>query len=193
MNFRRPQVSPQVRRRPRRSLTTEKSTSSSPPLPAGPVSVLSLLLSPPSSAQGPCRVLPEGLKELARCAVEPRFSCFSLSLVHCRRDADGSRRRLGRRTKKHRTFFVCEHYYSPSTFRSTHRPPSPRTEARGSQCATETRREGEINGTSVRKNDLFYSVVAAARSFCSPSFLVVLSLSLEYSLKNQNRFLWSLL
>lgn len=161
---------------------------SSPPLPAGPASALSLLLSSPSSAQGQCRVLSEGLKELARYAVEPRFSCFFLSLVHCRRRQQAT----SRTTNKASNFFVFQGLLLAHHVPVSHRPPPLRTQARDAQCATDTRREGEIEGTSVRQNDLFsrwwqpLALSAHLLACCS------LSRSLEYSLKNQ-QVPWSLL
>ena len=164
---------------------------SSPPLPAGPASALSLLLSSPSSAQGQCRVLSEGLKELARCAVEPRFSCFFLSFgsLPPTPTAGGD---VSNDKQKASNFFVFRGPLLAQHVPVSHRPPPLRTQARDAQCATDTRREGEIEGTSVRQNDLFsrwwqpLALSAHLLACCS------LSRSLEYSMKNQ-QVPWSLL
>ena len=148
---------------------------SSPSLPAGPASALSLLLSSPSSAQGQCRVLSEGLKELARCAVEPRFSCFFLSLVHCRR---GRRQQATSRTTNKASNFFCFSRTTTRPARSGLAPATP-TPYAGSGCPMRDRHQerGGNRGDERTAKRLVLSVVAAARSFCSPSCLLF-SLSL---------------
>lgn len=175
------------------TLTTENRSllSSTAPLPAGPASALSLLLSSPSSAQGQCPALPEGIKELARCAVEPRLSCFfvvgSLPLTPT---AAGD---VSDDEQSIELFLFFKDYYSPSTFRSrTGHPHSVRRLGMPNARPTPGER-GKPRGRAYGKATC--SLGGGSRSLFLLTFLLVvlsLSRSLEYSLKNQ-QVPWSLL